>query len=107
MKMKKHVYCEKPMARRWTAFGTGTMGDYNCHYMDPVSAALELGMPDTVEANPDPLYDPKTNQESYASTAEMVFHFPAKGKRPAMKIYWHVGGKPPLPEGWEIPEIKA
>lgn len=93
--------------RSWLDFGTGTMGDYNCHYLDPVAWALDLGMPNRIEANPDPGYDPATNKQSYAQTAEMVFDFPAKGKRPAVKVYWHMGGKqeppPDWPEGEQFP----
>jgi predicted dehydrogenase len=90
--------------RRWLDFGTGTMGDYNCHYLDPVAWALDLGMPNRIEANHDPLYDPETNRQSFAQSAEMIFDFPAVGSRPPVKVYWHMGGKFSPPKDWPAGE---
>jgi len=90
--------------RRWRDFGTGTLGDYNCHYMDPVLWALDLGMPEKVEANPEAGYDPATNTQTFASAAEVRWDFPARGKKPPVAVTWHYGGNSgsiPLPMGWK------
>jgi predicted dehydrogenase len=90
--------------RRWRDFGSGTLGDYNLHYMDPVAWALELGMPEKVEANPEAGYDPVTNKQTYASAAEVRWDFPARGNKPPVAVYWHYGGNSgniPKPMGWK------
>ena len=90
--------------RRWRDFGTGTLGDYNCHYMDPAYWALELGMPDSVEANPEVGYDPATNKQTFAYAAEIRWKFPARGKKPPVTVTWHYGEKSgdiPLPMGFK------
>ena len=90
--------------RRWRDFGSGTLGDYNLHYMDPAYWALELGMPEKVEANPEIGYDPATNKQTFAYAAEVRWDFPARGKKPPVSITWHYGeksGSIPLPPGWK------
>jgi len=90
--------------RRWRDFGTGTLGDYNCHYMDPAYWALDLGMPNQVEANPEAGFDPATNKQTFPYAAEIRWSFPARGKKPPVKVTWHYGensGSIPLPMGWK------
>ena len=36
--------------RGWLAFGTGCIGDWICHVVDPVFWALDLGAPTTIQA---------------------------------------------------------
>ena len=36
--------------RGWTNFGTGVIGDWTCHVVDPVFWTLDLGAPTTIEA---------------------------------------------------------
>mgnify|MGYP000638226823 CR=1 FL=1 len=45
--------------RGWVPFGNGTVGDWVCHVVDPVFWALDLGAPQTVQAQVKD-YDPKT-----------------------------------------------
>jgi predicted dehydrogenase len=90
--------------RRWMDFGTGSLGDYNCHYLDPALWALDLGFPESVEANPDAGYDPATNKQTYAAAAEIKWNFPARGNKPPVSVYWHYGansGNIPLPMGFK------
>ena len=37
--------------RDWVDFGSGTMGDFGCHLLDPVFTALKLGAPISVKAD--------------------------------------------------------
>jgi predicted dehydrogenase len=90
--------------RRWRDFGTGTLGDYNCHYLDPAFWALDLDMPEKVEANPETTYDPVGNTQTFPNAAEIRWDFPARGKKPPVSVTWHYGnntGSIPLPMGWK------
>lgn len=92
--------------RRWLDFGAGGLGDFNCHYLDAAYWALDLGLPEKIEADVDEDYDPKTNTQTYANSAEIRFHFAARGKKPPVVVTWHLArGTPPLPKGWK-PEDK-
>jgi predicted dehydrogenase len=97
--------------RAWSAFGTGVIGDWTCHIVDPVFWALDLGAPATVQAETSD-YDPERHGETFPSASTVRFDFPRRGNRPALKLIWHDGAnKPPPPEelkeGEELPDIGA
>jgi hypothetical protein len=96
--------------RNWRAFGGGGLGDWVCHLVDPVFWALDLGAPTSVIAEPVD-YDPVAHAETYATANTYRFEFPAKGKRPAVKLIWNDGRKPapevPELEGEDFPRIGA
>jgi len=81
--------------RAWWQFGSGTIGDFACHHLDPAFWALKLDQSETfsVEAS------------SYGTTAEVCpaasliyFHFPARAGMPPVRITWYEGGlMPPRP----------
>ena len=56
--------------RRWTDFGTGTLGDMGCHIFDPVFSALGLGAPTKVIS-----HGPKCHAETYSPDSEVVYHY--------------------------------
>jgi predicted dehydrogenase len=89
--------------RSWIDYGTGILGDFNCHYMDPVQWALELGLPETIEAETDDSYDPATNRETFPSNVVVRFGFAAAGKRAPVSLTWYGNSatRPPMPEGWK------
>lgn len=95
------VYCPRSW-RGWFDFGTGAMGDMAIHNMDPAFFALDLEAPVATEAQTSqPL-----RKESYPAWSILTYEFPARGSRPALKLYWYDGGKlPPRPEELE-PERK-
>jgi len=76
--------------RGWTHFGTGTIGDWICHVLDPTFWALDLGLPTSVQADTVD-YDPVKHEPCYPGGAKITWEFPAKGKRKAMKVVWHDG----------------
>jgi predicted dehydrogenase len=87
--------------RGWTAFGTGTLGDWVCHVVDPVFWALDLGAPTSVVAEVDD-YDPKLHSEVYPPGTEITYQFPAKGDRGPVKLVWRDGmRKTPHPKDLE------
>ena len=96
--------------RNWRPFGGGGLGDWVCHLVDPVFWALDLGAPSSVVAEPED-FDPKLHADTYATANTYRFEFPAKGKRPAVKLIWNDGKKPapevPELEGEEWPRIGA
>ena len=87
--------------RGWTAFGSGCIGDWICHVVDPSYWALELDAPTSVLVEVDN-YDPKTQSECYPSGTKFTFEFPAKGKRGPVTVYWYDGNRTiPKPEALE------
>lgn len=88
--------------RGWRAFGSGNMGDFVCHIVDPVFWALDLGAPVSVVAEAAG-YDPEKHRETFPQSSKVRFEFPARGDRPAVTLYWYDGDRyqPPHPE--ELP----
>lgn len=83
--------------RGWWDFGCGALGDMAVHNADPAFYALDLDAPDWVEANSAP-----NNNASFPAWSIITYHFPAKGSRPPVKMFWYDGGKlPPRPPGLE------
>jgi predicted dehydrogenase len=74
--------------RGWMPFGSGTIGDWVCHVVDPSFWALDLGAPTTVQAEADD-YDPKRHADTFPIGSKITFQFPAKGKRGPVKLYWY------------------
>ena len=76
--------------RGWLPFGTGTIGDWFCHVIDPAFWALDLDAPTTVHAET-PGYDPATQGLTYPSATKITFEFPAKAGRGPVTLVWHDG----------------
>lgn len=84
--------------RSWSAFGTGVIGDWTCHVVDPVFWTLDLGAPSSIEAETGD-YDPAKHGETFPRASTVHFEFPARGSRPAVKLVWHDGASlPPRPD---------
>ena len=87
--------------RGWMPFGSGTIGDWVCHVVDPVFWALDLGAPTSVQAEAEG-YDPKKHADTFPAGTVVKFEFPATGKRGAVKLVWFDGEKKiPRPEELE------
>lgn len=88
--------------RNWIDFGTGILGDHGPHFIDPVMWALDLEFPESIEAETDPEYDPKTNTQTFPRRSIVRYRFPARGNRAAVAFTWYGGGDgPPAPKGWD------
>jgi predicted dehydrogenase len=87
--------------RGWVEFGTGILGDWNCHVLDPVFWALDLGAPTTVQARAADYDDPRVRAETFPAICTIDYEFPAKGGRPPVKVRWFTGKLPPRPEELE------
>ncbi len=87
--------------RGWMPFGSGTIGDWVCHVIDPVFWALDLGSPTTIWAQAKD-YDPKKHADTFPSWSVITFEFAANGKRGPVKLLWHgAGAELPRPEDLE------
>lgn len=87
--------------RAWVDFGTGPLGDMGCHILDPAFWALDLGAPDSVQATSTHWQD-DVSAETFPRASIVRYTFPARGKRPAVKLTWTDGRLlPPIPEGFE------
>ncbi len=74
--------------RGYWDFGTGALGDMACHIMDMAYWSLELGAPDSVEAEQEGMTD-----ESPPTSSIVTYQFPKRGKKPPVKFVWYDGKK--------------
>jgi predicted dehydrogenase len=98
--------------RGWMPFGTGTIGDWFCHVIDPAFWALDLGAPTTVLAEPGGGYNPTTHALLYPPANKVTFEFPANKKRGPVTLVWFDGDYPiprpkDLPSDDEVPRTGA
>jgi predicted dehydrogenase len=78
--------------RKFWDYGTGSLGDFGCHYMDLVHWALKLRNPVSVSADGPPL-----DAVSTPAWNIVEYQYPARGELPAVKLTWYDSGKqPPL-----------
>ena len=97
--------------RGWMHFGTGTVGDWFCHVIDPSYWALNLDAPTSVCAEVAD-YEPSKHGLTYPPAAKITFEFPARNDRGAVKLVWHDGNfKIPKPQDFpkeeNVPGIGA
>ncbi|MBN1804015.1 MAG: Gfo/Idh/MocA family oxidoreductase [Sedimentisphaerales bacterium] len=97
--------------RGWMPFGSGVIGDWICHVVDPVFWALNLGAPDTIQVEAKD-YDPKKYADTFPAGSVVTFNFPANDKRGPVKLVWQDGiEKIPRPEeleeGRKVPDTGA
>ncbi len=76
--------------RGFTNFGSGCIGDWICHVLDPSFWALDLGMPTAITAETKG-YDPEKHAAYYPQGTKITFEFPAKAARGPVKVVWHDG----------------
>jgi predicted dehydrogenase len=76
--------------RGWMPFGTGTIGDWTCHVLDPVFWALDLGAPSTIKAEAKD-YDPRKHGETFPNGTVITYQFSQRGTRGPLKLVWHDG----------------
>jgi predicted dehydrogenase len=82
--------------RDWWAFGTGRIGDFGCHNMDPAFFALDLGYPEWVQAR-----SAWGDRDKRPFASIIYYKFPARGEMPPLKLTWYTGLMPPRPEELE------
>jgi predicted dehydrogenase len=88
--------------RGWTDFGTGSLGDMGCHFMDVPYRALKLGYPSSVECSVTSVYTGFFQESFYKGSfpPSSVIHlkFPKRGNLVPVDFTWYDGGiKPQRP----------
>lgn len=87
--------------RGWMPFGSGSIGDWVCHVVDPVFWALDLGAPTSIQAEAKG-YDPVKDALTYPLGSVVTYEFPARPGRGPIKMVWYDGTeKPPRPADME------
>jgi predicted dehydrogenase len=87
--------------RSWRDFGTGNLGDFGCHILDPAMWAIGLPKQMMIEATPSEL---TADSWSVKNTVRYRFTAPAVGE--PVELTWYDGGlKPPRPA--ELEEGRA
>ena len=84
--------------RRWWDFGSGTLGDMGCHFMDLVFWALDLKAPLTVEAEGPALED---QTEMAPLGLKVTYEFAYRGR--TLQVFWYDGDiQPAILEKWGL-----
>ena len=80
-----------PFNWRWFwDYGTGSLGDFACHWMDLPHWALKLRHPSRISAaGPPPLL------ESTSSGLVVTYEYPARDSLPPVTLKWYDGGRKP------------
>ena len=76
--------------RKFWDYGTGTLGDFGCHFMDLAHWALKLTHPTTIHAT-GPTFDPVTTP----AWCICNYEYPARDNLPPVKLIWYDSGKRP------------
>lgn len=85
--------------RGWTDFGTGSLGDMGCHFIDVPYRALQLQYPVSVECSVGSVYTGFFREavytDSYPPSSKTHIQFPARNGMPAVEMIWYDGGIQP------------
>lgn len=88
--------------RGWQAYGTGQLGDFGCHILDPLFMALELTAPHSVKAEA-----PALKLETWTDAATVYYQFPGTSRtaEDSVRVTWYdaVGIQPPREKLADIP----
>jgi predicted dehydrogenase len=83
-------YVPGPKWYKFWDFGAGVLPDLGSHFNDLPFWALKLDRPTTIEAE-----GPPVSPETAPPWLIVRWQFPARDKRPAVKMTWYQGGKKP------------
>jgi predicted dehydrogenase len=81
--------------RGYIDFGSGALGDFGCHTLDPAFWALDLGSPESVIASTSNLL-PEFEYDTVPTSSIITYRFPKRDKQPPVKLIWYDGGILPL-----------
>lgn len=89
--------------RGWSDFGTGSLGDMGCHFIDVPYRALKLKYPVAVSCSVGSVYSGFFQEEvytdSYPPSSVTYIKFPARESMPPVELAWYDGGiKPRRPD---------
>src|ERR1043165_3872014 len=82
--------------RGWVDFGTGSLGDMGCHFIDVPFRALKLGYPISVECSVTSTFTGFLQEEiytdSYPPSLKTHIKFPKRGNLVPIDFTWYDGG---------------
>lgn len=82
--------------RGWVDFGTGSLGDMGCHFIDVPYRALKLGYPISVECSVTRVWSGFFQEavftDSYPPSSKIHIQFPARGSMTPVELVWYDGG---------------
>src|SRR5436190_9218930 len=85
--------------RGWVDFGSGSLGDMGCHFIDVPYRALQLKYPVSVECSVGSVYSGFFKEEiytdSYPPSSVTTIQFPARDAMGPVKLIWYDGGIKP------------
>ncbi|MBC7850522.1 MAG: Gfo/Idh/MocA family oxidoreductase [Chitinophagaceae bacterium] len=85
--------------RGWVDFGTGSLGDMGCHFIDVPFRALKLGYPTAVECSVTRTYTGFFQEvfynDSYPLSSKIHIQFPQRDKMVPVEMVWYDGGLTP------------
>lgn len=89
--------------RGWKDFGTGSLGDMGCHFMDVPYRALKLKYPTSVECSVTSVYtgffQENYYEGSFPPSSKIHIQFPKRDKMGPVELIWYDGGiKPRRPK---------
>jgi len=86
--------------RGWLHFGTGCIGDWFCHVVDPTFWALKLDAPESIHAEVMD-YDLGKHGQTYPPGTKITYEFAARNGRGPVTVVWHDGNNTiPRPESF-------
>jgi predicted dehydrogenase len=88
--------------RGFLDFGTGQIGNWATHTAGPVHTGLQLGAPLRVER----LAVKGQSKISYPDSAVVRLDFPARGKMPAVAVYYHEAARSDDPNAYHVPGME-
>ena len=85
--------------RGWIDFGTGSLGDMGCHFIDVPFRALKLGYPESVYCSVAGVwkgfFDPDLTMDSYPTASKIHIQFPEREGLSPVEMIWYDGGIQP------------
>jgi hypothetical protein len=82
--------------RGWVDYGSGSLGDMGCHFIDSPYFALKLGYPVSVETSIGSVYkgyfQEVINPDGFPPSAKSYIQFPQRGSMVPVKMIWYDGG---------------
>ncbi len=104
-----HPFFHPGAWRGFSPFGSGMIGDFVCHVVDPVYTALDLGAPVSVRAEVAGDFDPAKHGITFPRSSRLVYEFPERpnrsgGVHPPVRLIWSDGDTYRAPHPEELPE---
>ena len=94
--------------RGWVDFGTGSLGDMGCHFMDVPFRSLKLGYPTSVYCSVSGkwggFFEVDNTMDSYPAACKIHIKFPAIGELPPVEVIWYDGGIQPARPSELLPD---